>query len=322
MQDASVRSHAEGPSAPIWTETLSAPRAFPVPPGPQGHATILTDRVKTRAGTDSGAALSCGRIRLMTHIAGHDRSQTLLLPESLDDYVGPENPVRFIDAFVDGLDLDGGGVCPCRAEGDRPSRLCARRSAEALHLRLPEPGAVQPPAGSRDPPQHRGDLAAAAPEARLQDHRRFPPRQPQRLPPGLPPIRAAVPPAGPVRPGAAGGGWHADQGGQQQGPQFHPRVADRVHQTRRRQARRLSAAPRPERCRRDAQQAARGSRTWPRRSPRSATRRTRCQDMLAELDRPARTRSRSPTPTAGRWRRTRVLPWATTCRSRSIPSTS
>ena len=41
----------------------------------------------------------------MSHIAGHDRSQTLLLPESLDDYVGSENPVRFIEAFVDGLDL-------------------------------------------------------------------------------------------------------------------------------------------------------------------------------------------------------------------------
>ncbi len=41
----------------------------------------------------------------MPHIAGHDRSQTLLLPETLDDYVGPDNPVRFIDVFVDGLDL-------------------------------------------------------------------------------------------------------------------------------------------------------------------------------------------------------------------------
>ena len=41
----------------------------------------------------------------MPHISGYDRSQTLLLPESVDDYVGPENPVRFIDAFVDGLDL-------------------------------------------------------------------------------------------------------------------------------------------------------------------------------------------------------------------------
>jgi transposase len=41
----------------------------------------------------------------MTHMTGHDRSQTLMLPESLDEYVGPDNPVRFIDAFVDGLDL-------------------------------------------------------------------------------------------------------------------------------------------------------------------------------------------------------------------------
>jgi hypothetical protein len=45
----------------------------------------------------------------MCHIAGHDRSQTLLLPESLDEYVGPENPVRFIEAFVDGLDLTAAG---------------------------------------------------------------------------------------------------------------------------------------------------------------------------------------------------------------------
>jgi hypothetical protein len=41
--------------------------------------------------------------------SGHDRSQTLLLPESLDDYVGPENPVRFVDAFVDSLDLASAG---------------------------------------------------------------------------------------------------------------------------------------------------------------------------------------------------------------------
>jgi transposase len=45
----------------------------------------------------------------MTHLVGHDRFQTLLLPESLDDYVGPENPVRFIEAFVDGLDLAATG---------------------------------------------------------------------------------------------------------------------------------------------------------------------------------------------------------------------
>jgi transposase len=45
----------------------------------------------------------------MTHISGPDRSQTLLLPESLDEYVGQDNPVRFIDAFVEGLDLTAAG---------------------------------------------------------------------------------------------------------------------------------------------------------------------------------------------------------------------
>src|SRR6201998_4288943 len=45
----------------------------------------------------------------MTYVTGHDRSQLLLLPEAVDDYVGPDNPVRFIDAFVDGLDLAAAG---------------------------------------------------------------------------------------------------------------------------------------------------------------------------------------------------------------------
>jgi len=45
----------------------------------------------------------------MAHITGHERSQLLLLPESVDDYVGSDNPVRFIDAFVDGLDLAAAG---------------------------------------------------------------------------------------------------------------------------------------------------------------------------------------------------------------------
>jgi transposase len=41
----------------------------------------------------------------MTYISGHDRSRVLLLPEAVDDYVGLDNPVRFIDAFIEGLDL-------------------------------------------------------------------------------------------------------------------------------------------------------------------------------------------------------------------------
>jgi transposase len=48
----------------------------------------------------------CGAVESgMAHILGHDRSQLLLLPEAVDDYVAADNPVRFIEAFVDGLDL-------------------------------------------------------------------------------------------------------------------------------------------------------------------------------------------------------------------------
>ena len=39
------------------------------------------------------------------YIAGRDRRQSFLLPECVDDYVGEDNPVRVVDAFVDELDL-------------------------------------------------------------------------------------------------------------------------------------------------------------------------------------------------------------------------
>ncbi len=46
---------------------------------------------------------------VMSHISGISRSQLLLLPEAVDDYVGSDNPVRFIEAFVDSLDLATAG---------------------------------------------------------------------------------------------------------------------------------------------------------------------------------------------------------------------
>ena len=38
-------------------------------------------------------------------IEGENRFQSTLFPESLEDYIADDNPVRVIDAFVDGLDL-------------------------------------------------------------------------------------------------------------------------------------------------------------------------------------------------------------------------
>ena len=45
-----------------------------------------------------------------------ERDQLLLLPEAVDDYVGSDNPVRFIDAFVDGLDLTTAGFLRVEAK--------------------------------------------------------------------------------------------------------------------------------------------------------------------------------------------------------------
>jgi transposase len=39
----------------------------------------------------------------------------LLLPEALDDYTCVDNPVRFVDAFVDGLDLVEAGFAGVQA---------------------------------------------------------------------------------------------------------------------------------------------------------------------------------------------------------------
>lgn len=68
-----------------------------------------------RRGKDPGCVKEHGRLwwpaesRLgMKHIA-EGRSQLPLLRNSIDDFVGPGYPVRFIDAFVDGLDSVGAG---------------------------------------------------------------------------------------------------------------------------------------------------------------------------------------------------------------------
>lgn len=55
-------------------------------------------------------------------IEGEDRQQVALLPECLDDYIGEDNPVRVVDAFVEELDLQAlgfKGVDP--ASTGRPS---------------------------------------------------------------------------------------------------------------------------------------------------------------------------------------------------------
>lgn len=41
----------------------------------------------------------------MAYVKGSDRKQVIFFPEAIDDYITEENPVQFIDAYVDSLDL-------------------------------------------------------------------------------------------------------------------------------------------------------------------------------------------------------------------------
>jgi transposase len=47
-------------------------------------------------------------------VEAEDRRQSFLLPQSLDDYVTEDNPVRVIEVFIDELDLGGLGFAGVR----------------------------------------------------------------------------------------------------------------------------------------------------------------------------------------------------------------
>ena len=110
----------------------------------------------------------------MAHIPGHDRSQILLLPETVDDYVGPDNPVRFLEAFVDGLDLQAAGFARVEPKATgRPGYAPADLLKLYIYGYLNRVRSSRRLEGGRA--EHRGDLAASPPPARLQDHCRLPP---------------------------------------------------------------------------------------------------------------------------------------------------
>ena len=44
----------------------------------------------------------------MKFIQGQNRHQITILPDCIEDFIGEDNPVRFIDAFIDSIDLNEG----------------------------------------------------------------------------------------------------------------------------------------------------------------------------------------------------------------------
>ena len=65
------------------------------------------------------------------YVEGEDRSQSILFPESLEDYIAEDNPVRVIDVFVDELDLEGLGF-----EGMQPEATGRPAYHPAVLLKL------------------------------------------------------------------------------------------------------------------------------------------------------------------------------------------
>ena len=87
-------------------------------------------------------------------VQGTDRTQGILLPERLEDYVCEDNPVRVVDVFVDSLDLQSLGF-----DGAQPA-LTGRPAVVFQHEDAHHRG--QP---NRVGTQRRGDAGQCARQA-------------------------------------------------------------------------------------------------------------------------------------------------------------
>ncbi|RUR43590.1 hypothetical protein ELY37_18050 [Vreelandella populi] len=84
-------------------------------------------------------------------VVGEARDQSTLFPTLLDDFIAENNPVRAIEAFVDGLDLNDMGFKggDPHATGRPAYHLFIR--FEALHLWLFQSYLIKSPIRARDP---------------------------------------------------------------------------------------------------------------------------------------------------------------------------
>ena len=81
----------------------------------------------------------------MHYIQGDNRNQTVLFPATLEEYVTEDNPVRFLDVFVDKLDLKALGFQRSVLHHTGPPRItqpCWSNSIFMVHCIAPVPAAV------------------------------------------------------------------------------------------------------------------------------------------------------------------------------------
>ena len=72
-------------------------------------------------------------VDIMPFIEGQDRNQVTLLPNTLEEYISEDNPVRVIDAYVNSIDLEDMGFATFSAQkaGQRPYK---RRALLKLYI--------------------------------------------------------------------------------------------------------------------------------------------------------------------------------------------
>ena len=102
----------------------------------------------------------------MGRIQGANRHEEIEFPQRLDDYITDDNPVRFIDAFVDALDLQARGGSSRGGGGHRAPEVPSERPAQALQIRRSLPRTVEPGSGAGDAAQRGTDVAAQKAAAR------------------------------------------------------------------------------------------------------------------------------------------------------------
>ena len=101
------------------------------------------------------------------YVKGADRDQIILFPESIDDYIDGDNPVKFVDVFVDNLDLVklGFKYSELKQTGRPPYN-----PSDILKLyiyRIPKPHPLVQKAGKRSGQKCRGNVAAKEACSRL-----------------------------------------------------------------------------------------------------------------------------------------------------------
>jgi hypothetical protein len=97
----------------------------------------------------------------MEYIEGQERKQTVLFPEVLDDYISEENPVRFIDVFIEGTGSVGAGTLKSDAERYGTAAVSSRGSFTAVCLRVSESDTLESAVRNRSGAQRGVDVADA-----------------------------------------------------------------------------------------------------------------------------------------------------------------